>query len=658
MVMDYLTKMVACAAIILLSSFSLTLKAQLPKFGDISDKELDMTEYPDDPEASAVVLYESGELEFNAQYELVMNYRTRIKIINEEGYDHAEESFTYSDDAGQYVRLIKGHTFIRRANGKKKKIKLDKDQIFDEEVVDGIKRLRFTMPALQPGAIVEYSYQVILGHPDNVPDWRFQKSIPVAYSRMKFRQPAYFTYSVFLKGNLQLSDSEISDYSNRLGNGREFTWEMKQIPALKSQPYITTLENFRSVLKFQLADIRIPGQLTENYLKEWKDIHEGLKQNWSFWGQFKSDGDLRDKAIELSSTHESDEAKIQSVYDFISQEFEWNGVNDFLVDDGIKDIFESRTGSSSELNLLLAQMLRELDYDANPVLISTRDHGYMNPQNVLLTQFNNVVIRVDLDEQTYYLLDATEGGRPITLLPEKDYNGAGLLIKRGEYQWFDIPLKESSSVMYSFNGVVDKGGYLSGTLDGQSSGYYAVNGRHRVHSEGGDEYVKAVLRSAIDPEIDSVTVMNAEDNQADFGFTASLGKIRSHGTQVSGEYIYLNPMMIFYREENPFNAENRTLPVEYEYPFKHTFVANIAVPEGYTVEELPEPKVLKLPYDAGAMKRIVQDMGGQISLMYQFELNNTTFSPEAYPYLKEMYRQVIESQGEMIVLVQNKTAPE
>jgi hypothetical protein len=41
----------------------------------------------------------------------------------------------------------------------------------------------------------------------------------------------------------------------------------------------------------------------------------------------------------------------------------------------LKGVFNRKTGSGTELNLLLISLLRQVGIEANPVVISTREHG-------------------------------------------------------------------------------------------------------------------------------------------------------------------------------------------------------------------------------------------------------------------------------------------
>jgi hypothetical protein len=109
-----------------------------------------------DSSASAEIFYKKGEMYFDHKMQLVYKHHVRIKIYNEAGYDYATESFTYVDrDQGQHLQKVKGATFVLK-DGKIKEYKLDDKYVFEKDINGDWIEVKFTMPNLEPGAIIEY----------------------------------------------------------------------------------------------------------------------------------------------------------------------------------------------------------------------------------------------------------------------------------------------------------------------------------------------------------------------------------------------------------------------------------------------------------------------------------------------------------------------
>lgn len=74
-------------------------------------------------------------------------------------------------------------------------------------------------------------------------------------------------------------------------------------------------------------------------------------------------------------------------------------------------------------------MLRYEDINADPVLLSTRSHGNTYSMYPILSQYNYVVARADIDGKIYYL-DASEPRLGFGRLPLRCYNGPARVINK------------------------------------------------------------------------------------------------------------------------------------------------------------------------------------------------------------------------------------
>ncbi len=80
------------------------------------------------------------------------------------------------------------------------------------------------------------------------------------------------------------------------------------------------------------------------------------------------------------------------------------------------------------------------------------------------------------------------------------------------------------------------------------------------------------------------------------------------------------------------------------------YLCKITIPEGFIVDELPQPKLLALPGNAGLYRYGLTQQGNIINVVSNLQINKNLFIQTEYPYLKELYNQVIAKQAEQIVL--------
>ena len=102
--------------------------------------------------------------------------------------------------------------------------------------------------------------------------------------------------------------------------------------------------------------------------------------------------------------------------------------------------------------------------------------------------------------------------------------------------------------------------------------------------------------------------------------------------------------------KNPFNQEQRQMPVYFGYPTQEKINVNIEIPEGYEVESLPTPiKILSENKEIVYMLNIVNE-GNKIQIISSKEINNSIFAADQYEGLKDLFQKMIASQNEKIVL--------
>ncbi|HEX9979516.1 MAG TPA: hypothetical protein VGB50_03000 [Flavobacterium sp.] len=108
-------------------------------------------------------------------------------------------------------------------------------------------------------------------------------------------------------------------------------------------------------------------------------------------------------------------------------------------------------------------------------------------------------------------------------------------------------------------------------------------------------------------------------------------------------------MLFFALNENPFKQERREFPVDFAYPTEDKYAITIALPEGYTVETVPQPLIYNMK-GLGAFKYNIQANQKTVQLSVVFEINSAIVSPQHYDSLKSFFKEVIDKQNERIVL--------
>jgi len=181
------------------------------KWGEVAKADLEMKTFPQDTNATAVILNDIGEVAFDNRFEMVFKRHRRVKILTKAGFDWGTVGVTYyAKEQFQRVADVEGHTFNLAANGAIRKDKLDKKSLFDENVDGTSRRARFTLPALEPGSVIEYRYTINSkpGAFRFLRDWTFQNAEPTLWSEFRADIPDVLNYVRVQQGLVVLDVNE------------------------------------------------------------------------------------------------------------------------------------------------------------------------------------------------------------------------------------------------------------------------------------------------------------------------------------------------------------------------------------------------------------------------------------------------------------------
>ncbi len=662
--------LLVAAIIIIAETASFAQKAPI-KFGDVPIEQIQMKVYDKDSSASAVVLTDFGEssIEYSQTegFQLIFQRIKRVKILTKDGLDQGDFSIPLYHDGNNDEKLtnLKGITY-NMEGGKVVESKLKNDAQFKEKYSPNLNLVKFTMPNVKEGAVIEISYRVISDFLFNFQDWEFQSTIPTIWSEYRANIPEYYNYEKYMQGYLPVTINEQSSErksivfttSNRYENGgagfssdkidyflNTNRWVVEGAPAFKEEAYITSYKDYISKINFELSHTNFPNQPINRIMGTWEDINKRYVESSDFGGEIKGNAFLKKIAEEITASSTTNEEKAAAIHAYVRNNFAWNGLSRKFTENPLRKIFDDKTGNSAELNLLMGSLLEKIGIEVYPVLISTRNNGFVREMTPVSSQFNYSVILVKISDKQY-LLDATEKILPFGILPERCLNGRGFVVAKTGHDWVTLSSPVRSRQVYNVDGKLNEEAAFEGKLTIERTGYFAARDRKQYLAKEEKEYVKN-LSEAYQLEI----------NKSEFDNTKELGNafkethdvIASNIANAAPGTIYLNPVFFTKINENPFKAEDRKYPVDFGHSFDQMYVLKLLIPEGYVVDEAPQAKAIALPGGAGRFTYSFSQMGNTINLMNNLQITKSVFSQEEYASLREFYNQVVAKQAEQVV---------
>ena len=595
------------------------------KYGKVDKSELEMKVYAADSSATAVVLCNYGYFDSN---KMQFVHQMRIKILKEEG----KERGSFSVPAGEKTN-VKGQT-VNLENNIPVVTKLEKSGIYIERVTRNFYQARVALPNVKVGSVidVEFYFQGLPSY------WSFQETIPVKWSELILEESTFLSFRKNFSGYIPLAEAS---------NDR---WVAKEVPAFKSEPYIDNAANYFSRMNIEVSSIHLPGLLYEDFATSWEDVAKKLMKDDNF-GSLLTQLSLFSNGLakEIKNSSVSTEERMNKAYEAI-RKIKWNNEQSVWTSNtGLSHAFEKKIGNCAEINLNLVLLLRKLDMDANPVVLSTRENGQIPPFSVSLQKLNYVIAHVRIGDKTY-LLDATDENLALGDVPERTINGKGLLLRKDDsFEWIDLSPQKKNKQISILNLKFTPDGSLKGDWSKSYFDYAAL--RHRTNYKkfnSQDEYLKSIESKYIGLSIDNYTLTNLDSLQQPVKeeYTITLkNKITKTNNQ-----IFVQPVLFDSYSENPLKAEQRVYPVDFTTATEKTFIFYLEIPEGFAVEQLPKNIKMALPQSTASLQMISSLNGNKVQVLFKLLINKPVFYQPEYLDLKAFFDELVKKQAEMLIL--------
>lgn len=626
-------------------------------FGQVSVLDFGRT-YEKDTTASAIVLMEHG-YSFVQDYDnfnLVHIYHVKLRILKKSGLEKANVMVPLSkwNSKKELCSNVRAASY-RIEQGVVKTTAMSPKAVVTENANENYDAVKFSIPDVAVGNVIEYSYEVET--PFFVSafyPWEFQSDIPKIMSEYTAVVPGNYRYNILLVGLLPLArkDSDIKRECFRAGGGvadcSRYTWAMENIPPFIEEEYMTSRKNYLSAVRFELLQIDYFDGRKDKVTKEWKDVEGELRQDQRFGVQLRRGGDILSNEVSTIIAGESDPlARAKAIFNFIRGWYRWDRKNGKYSEFGIRRAFERREGNSGDINLSLVAAMREAQLDAEPVILSTREHGWPTDLYPVLNDFNYVICKVNIGEKAY-LLDATNDYLPFGMLPLRCLNGRGRVIgEKGSY-WYDIKPVDKNKLISTSKFVIGADGNISGTIRHVYMGYLAADKRAEILAlNKPEDYANRRKSSNGEWEISDVALENLEDDSKPLAEVITVSQ-RAFDP-VNERSFMLNPFPQDRWMKNPFRSQERTYPVDFGIPIDETIVVELELPPGIEVEELPGKVGLALPNSGGRLLYEVKRYGNKLSLSSNLLVGRTLFSPEEYHYLKELFNQRLKLNSNTLI---------
>ncbi len=627
------------------------------KFGKPTKAELQMTTYAADTTASAVVLCRLTDVEYTIQpngYLVDYHEKFRIKVLKPEGaryasvtipyyrlekgksgikasrlslksqvlefgqskfknnsatgdfYDSASGSMTddiadvFTDESVENLKA----TAFNLVNGKTVKSNLSKGSVVTEQVDNEQWQVRFTIPDVTAGTVIEYEYTLHSQLFYMLHDWYAQCDIPVEYARLDMDIPNYLIFNIEEHGIQRLTctcttgvmrykiDSDPIAAPITVGTNH-YICLGRNLKAMPKDRFVWDVNDYCAGITAELKTLSLRGTMPIDYACTWEQIDQLLLDDEDLGKQLDNNSPLHTELDAANVQAIADgRQRMEAVCSLVFQKVKWDG-SYHLGTTGTSATLKKGTGSNADINMLLIQSLRHAGLQAFPVVLRTRDKGLLPYNFPSITKLNTFLVAVQQQNGSLDYIDASSPGTCINSIPQQlQVERARLVAPNKKSQWVNLQKVSRCKTNTVIEATLTPDGLLKGT--------------------------QTVLHSGYGPDSKDVTDISLQ------------GTVTADGIS----FAPLQPLPI---KENPFTADQRLLPVEFPYSETNQVLIMITLPEGYQVAQTPEPIVATTP-DKGINGRLTTTAAdGKVDIQYQFNINKVSHPNKNYAAIKDMF---------------------
>jgi transglutaminase-like putative cysteine protease len=634
---------------------------ELPALPALTKEELALSDNPAATGAAAMILYYGVETDNIKGTE---SYSFRLKVFRDEGKKYADIEIPYVEKESR-VEAIRARTV-----GEDGKVVEFGDQIYDREIIKAKKyRMNakvFTLPNVQVGSIIEYSYR--LGFKGKIPDvfqhpskylindgftypaarWTIQRNLFVRHGHFSLRP---------VNGAVVSNHFVAVTKTRQTYRGADGTIELDvdNVPAFEEEEYSPPEDTLKERIDLYYS-VGLYG--VSSY---WTSFSKRVaRENESFMKVSKG---IEKEAARLVSGADTEEAKLRRIYERVQQvrlvNYEPEKTDKERKQENLKenknveDLLTRGYGYGNQANLLFVALARGAGFQAYPMMITSRRQNLFMEEYPSGNQLNGMVVQVVTQKKSYYFDPATKFC-PFELLPWDEADAGGVRIDTVRPQVDTTPMSRSSDAVTRRKATLrlDADGVLRGKVEVEYLGQEGLG--MRLEAMNQDE---AARRKELEEGLVKMLGIGSQANLTQVeGWEKGDGPLKAvfevevpNFATRAGRRSLISLGVFHTKDSNPFPSPRRVNPVYFGYPQE--------THEDVSIEMAPTMKVESLPasvkndgkavyYDFAATKE-----GNTIHITRNLQFRGYLFERAQYSNLRAFYNKVLSGDSQQATLV-------
>ncbi|MBI4751687.1 MAG: DUF3857 and transglutaminase domain-containing protein [Acidobacteria bacterium] len=608
----------------------------------------------------AVVLIDESRITIDDQGKVVETHTCAIRLLTRDGRDYALAREVFNADS-EKVRELRA--WLIKPGGEV--VKYDKKEIVELAVVDNDiyneARMKMISPGTDADAGCVFGFESVTEQNSVFSQfiWDFQERLPVLVSRCSLTTPTgWKTESVTF--NHSKVEPRIS--------GNTSTWELTGLPGIPSEPASPEVTNMAPRVAISVFPPAGSSSGSLRTFASWSDVSRYLSELCD--PQAAVTDAITSKAKEVTASAKTEQERIAAIARF-AQKIRYISIQIGVGRGGgyrphaAQEVLTKAYGDCKDKANLMRAMLKAVNIPAYPVVIYAGDPTYVREEWPSPHQFNHCIVGVKVSDETkletviqhpslgrILIFDPTDEFTPIGDLPHHEQGSLALVVAGEAGALLRMPQTspEANSTDRTTQVKMSNTGGAQASLIELASGQAAVEYRGEFRSQPPAEYSK-LIESWISGTFSGASVASVKPNddpaagkfQLNVEFTAP-----NFGQLIQGKLLMFKPAMLTLTKKYRLTNQHRLHPVVIE-PESFREIATFQVPEGFAVDEIPDPIQLEAPF--GSYSATCEVKGSEIRYSRSLLLKSSTVPASDYEAVKGFFTKVKTAEQSAVVLI-------
>lgn len=465
------------------------------------------------------------------------------------------------------------------------------DIMLNDIFYSGYKKKTVHFKRLSKGATTKLAYKEVFTKPRMMPTFSVGEGVPLLSTELKIvtSNKVHLGYKIFNN-----DDKTIEVTETKTGSGEKtYTFKAKNVEKMSYESGSPSYSYIAPHVIFYIKGYET-SQGYKSFLESDKDLYSWYSSLVANINK-KDETELQAITTEVIKDKATDKEKAIAIFNWVQQKIKYvafeDGMGGFIPREAA-DVCSKRYGDCKDMANILNQMMTFAKLNSYLVWIGTRNRPYSYKEVPTPAVDNHMIAAVRLNDEVIFL-DATGQYVPFGY-PTPFIQGKEAMVNLGEeHKIIKVPeMSADANLNINTIDINIEDDVLKCTGKKELKGYSKMSFLHRydAYANEEDDFWKYYLsignnKFELGSQTHKLNTYEDKNIEIDYDFT-----LASYARKV-GNRILLNPHL--HKTGWDLLEEDRKTDYEFRYKRTHEMHYSIAIPKGYTVNNLPSNSEMK-----------------------------------------------------------------